>query len=1012
MKQKLLKGVGRFYFLLFIMFMIPVYVFSQSKQVTGVIKDGLNEALIGVSVTLKGTSTGTVTDVDGRYKLSVPNDDAILVFSYVGYNTIEEKVGNRVVIDLTLKENQHTLDEVVVVGFGTQKKVNLTGSIASIDQKLLADRPMSNVSAGLAGTLPGVTISQTSGLPGADNGKIRVRGVGTLNNSDPMVIVDGIESTMSNLDANDIESLTVLKDAASAAIYGSKASNGVILITTKRGKAGVTKIDYGGYAGWQSATNLPKYMGSYEYALLYNEAAANDGKRELPISNEKLEQFRNGTGVNTDWQDLLYQGSGFQTGHNISAKGGTEAIRYMASFGYMKQDGIIKHSSKEQYNFRTNLDIKLNPKLDAGVNIVYTRMELEEPTNSYVGGGVDQIIRQVNLIAPWIPYKDKNGDYGTNGDGNPIAWIDLNQKIRRKRNYFTGIGTLIYKPINGLSVKGVLSYKTYNQDENEHIKDIQYNPSKYHGPNKMYQKDTMDETVMTDIYATYEKSFAQKHYISVMGGFHSEYFHRKYTEAYRQNFPNNNISDINGGSDAGKSNKGYTRELSMLSWFGRATYNYSNRYLFEANVRYDGTSRFAKGNRWGAFPSFSAAWRMSEESFMESLKKTVTNLKLRASWGKLGNQSALNDYYPTITTMTGSKQSYPIGGTIQSGFASVYAKNPELKWESSRTWDFGLDFSLAKGIDVTIDYYDRLTSDILMKLPTPDTYALDDYWANAGKVSNRGVEISVNYNTKINNVTLSFGGNAAYNKNKIKNLGGLERFFDADDSRKMVAVGYPVNNLYGYKTNGLYQSDQDITNWDKGQNLIGKPKKGDLKYVDTNGDGVLDANDRVMLGSTDPKYTFGFNIGASYRGFDIMAFFQGVADVKGYLSTEAYGEINGDSGKPTTYWRKRWNEENTNTKVPRVSTRGKNAYSAAEKVSSYWQLNANYLRLKNLQVGYTFPKPITNKMNIEKLRIYYSGQNLFTITNFAKGWDPEAPIGRGSHYPQVMVNSFGIDITF
>lgn len=1012
MRQKLRMGMLGFYIFPFLLFIIPLQVFSQTKQVAGTIKDGSNEALIGVSVTIKGTAVGTVTDVDGRYKISVPNNDAILVFSYVGYDKVEEKVGNREVIDLVLKDNTQALEEVVVVGFGTQKKVNLTGSIASVDQKLLADRPMSNISAGLAGTLPGVTISQSSGLPGADNGTIRVRGVGTLNNSDPMIIVDGIESTMSNLDPKDIESLTVLKDAASAAIYGSKASNGVILITTKRGKAGVSKINYGGYAGWQSATNLPKYMGSYEYALLYNEAAANDGKTELPISSEKLEQFKNGTGINTDWQDLLYQGSGYQTGHNISARGGSEAVRYMSSLGYLRQDGIIKHSRKEQYNFRTNLDIKLNPKLDAGFDVVYTRMDLDEPTNSYVGGGVDQIIRQANIIAPWIPYKDKNGDYGTNGDGNPIAWIDLDQRIKRKRSYFTGIGTLVYKPMDGLSVKGVLSYKTYNQDENEHIKDIQYNPSKYHGPNKMYQRDTMDETVMTDVYATYDKSFAQKHSISVMGGFHSEYFHRKYTEAYRQDFANNNIGDIDGGSASGKNNRGYTRELSMLSWFGRATYNYAERYLLEANVRYDGTSRFAKGNRWGVFPSFSAAWRMSEESFIEPLKDYFSNIKLRASWGKLGNQSALGDYYPTVLTLTGADQSYPIGGTIHSGYASVYAKNPKLKWESSRTWDFGLDFSLVKGVDVSIDYYDRLTSDILMQLPTPDTYALDDYWANAGKVSNRGVELSVNYNTRINNVTISFGGNASYNKNKIKNLGGVDRFLDAGDNKKMVAVGYPVNNLYGYLTDGLYQTDQDILNWDKGQNFIGSPKKGDLRYVDTNKDGKIDANDRVMLGSTDPKYTFGFNIGATYKGFDLMAFFQGVADVKGYLSSEAYGEINGDSGKPTTFWRNRWNENNTDTKVPRVSTKGKNAYSSANRVSSYWQLNANYLRMKNLQVGYTFPKSITSKINIEKLRLYYSGQNLFTITNFAKGWDPESPIGRGSHYPQVMVNTFGIDVTF
>lgn len=995
----------------FFMFMIPLYAFSQSKQVTGVVSDNSSEPLIGVSVSIKGTTLGTTTDLDGKYVLSVPNEDAVLVFSYVGYHTIEEKVGGRSVINLILKEDLHTLDEVIVVGFGTQKKVNLTGSIATVDKKFLENRPMSNVSAGLAGVMPGVTITQRSGLPGHDDGTIRVRGVGTLNNANPMIIVDGIESSMTNLDPNDIESLTVLKDAASAAIYGSKASNGVILITTRRGQAGKSQVNYSAYAGWQSPTNKPKYMKSYEYALLHNEAAKNDG-RNLVHSEADLERFKNGTGVDTDWQDLLYQGSGFQTGHNVSAAGGAENIRYMASLGYLKQDGVIKYAGKEQYNFRTNLDIKLHSTLDANFNVSYTRMDLEEPTNSYVGGGIDQIIRQVNLIAPWVSYKNGDGTYGTTGDGNPIAWLDLKQQIKRKRAYFTGIGSLNYKPLDGLSIKGVLSYKTYSQDENEHIKDIQYNANKYHGPNKMYQKDTMEETVMTDLYATYEKTLAEKHNFSVMGGFHSEYFHQKYTEAYRQNFPNNNVGDINGGSEAGQTNKGYTRELAMLSWFGRVMYNYNERYLLEANVRYDGTSRFAKDNRWGAFPSFSAAWRLSEESFMQDLKSSITNIKLRASWGKLGNQSALNDYYPSIITMTSKDQNYPFGGGINTGYASIYAKNPELKWESSRTWDFGLDFGFANGLDVTIDYYDRLTTDILMKLPTPDTYAMSDYWANAGEVSNKGVELSINYNKQIGNVMLSLGGNASYNKNEIKYLGGQDRFLDPDDNRKMNSVGSSIGNLYGYLTDGLYQSNQGITDWDKGKNSIGNPKPGDLRYVDANNDGKLDANDRVLMGSIEPKYTFGFNLGATYKGFDIMAFFQGVADVKGYLSPEAYGELNGDAGKPTTFWRDRWHEGNTNTSVPRVSSLGGSAYSGAARTSSYWMQNANYLRLKNLQVGYTFPKAWTNKMHIEKLRLYYSGQNLFTITNFAKGWDPEAPLGRGSHYPQVMVNTFGVNVTF
>lgn len=1000
---------------------------QQNRNITGKIIDSNGEPLIGVTVALKNnTSIGTLTDIDGNYSLNVPNGSTIL-FSYVGFLNQEIKVGNHSVINVTLQEDSQTLDEVVVVGYGVQKKVNLTGAIATIDSKSLENRPMSNVSAGLAGLLPGVTITQESGKPGSDVGKIRVRGTGTLNDANPMIIVDGVEATMNNIDPNDIESLTVLKDAASAAIYGSKASNGVVLITTKRGKAGKSIISYSGNFGWQSPTKLPKYLGSAEYAELYNEALRNDDPNSTPQwTAEDIQKFRDRSDPyghpDTDWQDLLYKGSGFQTSNNLSISGGGENVRYMTSVGYLNQEGVIKHTSKNQYNVRSNLDIKPIDRLEVGVNLSFSRIDLEEPTNSYVGGGSDQIFRQVNIISPWVPYKRENGDYGFIADGNPIAWIDLDQKIKRKRDYFLGIGSLQYNILNGLKVKGVLSYKTYTEDKNEFIKDIVYNPTetatnaaarKYQGPNKMTQTDNSNHTVTTDLFANYDKTFNKKHTIGLMAGFHSEYYHKKLTLAYRQNFPSNDLEDINAGSTAGQRSEGYTREVSMLSWFGRATYDYEGKYLLEANFRYDGSSRFAKDNRWGFFPSFSAGWRISEESFMKPFKNTISNLKIRGSWGKLGNQSSLDDkdpangFYPTIPVLSlGKDYSYPFGGTMIPGGAIKYARNPNLKWESSRTWDLGFDISLFNQLNVTFDYYNRLTSDILMKVPTPDTYALKDFWDNVGEVSNKGIEVAVQWNKQIDKVALSIGGNFSYNKNEIKELADQNEIIDGRDIKR---VGSALNSLYGYKTDGLFQSQAEIDAWAK-NGVKGTWKPGDIKYVDTNGDGIVNAADRVIIGTTDPKFIFGLTLGATYKGFDISMLLQGTGGGKGYLDPEAYGQMNGFNGKPTTFWRDRWTPENTNTDVPRLSKGGGPSYSNV--ISDRWILNSSYLRMKNLQVGYTIPTTIVRKLQLTKVRLYYSAQNLFTITNFAKGWDPESPVGRGSHYPQVMVNSFGINVTF
>lgn len=983
---------------------------QQARKITGMVKDANGEPVIGANISEAGTTNGTISDVEGKFLLNMKGAATIKV-SCMGYVTQTISVAGKNNIVVTLAESSQTLDEVVVVGFGTQKKVNLTGSVASVDSKLLENRPMTNVSAGLSGLLPGVYVRQQTGLPGGDDASIKVRGIGTLNNASPMVIVDGVESSMSQISASDIASISVLKDAASAAIYGSKAANGVILITTKAGESGKTVVNYSGDMGWQTATRLPEYLGSADYATLYNEALVNSGKSKK-FTDEDIALFRNGTDPyghpDTDWQNLLYSGSGLQTTHNLSFSGGTEKTTYRTSLNYQQQDGIIKYTGKKQYSARTNITMNPTKWITSNLNLSYTRINRSEPNNAYVGGGLDQVIRQVNRIAPWIPYKNEDGTYGTISDGNPIAWIDQGTQIHEKKEYFLGIGSLQLNLMKDLNVKGTFSWYSYNNDKNEKRNEIQYNANKYQGPTQMTQSNSGTEKGTADIVANYSKKI-DSHSFAVMAGYHAETYDYKTTSAYRKDFPSIELGDLDGGATAGMTNSGYTRELNMQSWFGRVNYDFNGKYLLEGNIRYDASSRFAEGNRWGAFPSLSAGWRISEESFFENLKPVINNLKVRASWGQLGNQDALSDYYPTVPTLS-LGQDYPLGETINSGAAIVYAKNAALQWEKTTSYGLGLDFSLFSKLDVTVDFYNRKTSGIIMVVPSPETYPLKNFYDNVGKMSNKGVELNFNYNDKVGDLKYGVGGNLAYNKNELLQLANTNQIISG---RYLRRVGEALDVFYGYKTDGLYQSQDDIKNWAKNtlftSSLI---QPGDLRYVDTTGDKSVDSSDRTILGKSTPDFIYGFNLHAEYKNFDIMAMFQGALGGYGYMEGDAIGATNGDSQKPAAIWMDRWTPTHTNTDVPRLIANINGPSMPQTNTLQYWLRSTNYLRLKNLQVGYNVPQNIISKLGVTKARIYYSAQNLLTLTHFSKGWDPEAPSGRGSSYPVVMVNSFGINLTF
>lgn len=991
-----------------------------SNQCTGTITDANGEPIIGASVQVKGTHDGAVTDLNGHFALSNVPKNATLTVSYVGFTT-QEITWKGSPLKIRLTEDQQSINEVVVVGYGTQKKANLSGSVAQINGAALENRPINNVTSGLQGLMPGITVTGTNGAPGLDGGSIRVRGVGTLNNASPYILVDGIEtSNLNSLDPQDIESISVLKDAASAAIYGSKASNGVILITTKRGTNGKPRVSYSSYYGISNATMLMDRMNSADAASYYNMALERSGKKPV-FTDEDIQKFRDGSDPyghpNTDWYDLAYK-TGFQHRQSVNATGGNEYARYMASAGYLKQSSVLPNAGREQFNFRTNLDLNISKSVTAHMNLSYIHNNYTDASSAYYGGSSDQTIRLLNRIAPWIPYKNEDGSYGTISDGSPMAWLDSGMNVKRKNqniNALLGLDWQIYKDLK-LTVQG--AYVDNTQRYEYFQKFIQYNPNKASEPNHLNINNYEWHRLNFDAFLNYTKNVADHHFKG-MAGWHTERYKYNEDNTYRKSFPNNDLTDMNAGDASTQTNGGYTRVLSMVSWFGRFNYDWNDRYLFEANIRGDASSRFAKGHRWGYFPSFSAAWRISEEPFMESARGWLDNLKLRASWGRLGNQDALSDYYPWMNTYN-LGASYPFGGTLNTGYYQGSYHLETITWEKSTSWGIGLDFGIFHDLTGTIDFYNRKTTGIIMNVSAPAEFALGAYKDNIGSMRNTGIEVSLNYNHNFGKGwAVNAAANFAYNKNKILDLGvdaqGKPVEYISNGNMRQ-AVGHQYNTFYMYHWTGKFFNSQEEA--DEYTKKYGNPfgKKfmaGDLIYADTNGDGKLNSEDRIYESTSDmPKFTYSFTLGASWKNFDLSTFWQGVAGTRHVFNREVLGEFVGDSGHPSTYWKKAWTEDNHDAKMPRVFETSTSASDMMVVMSDFWLWNTSYLRLKTLQFGYNLPKSLLSRVGIEKVRVFYSGENLLTIDALGFNQDPETTSERGSSYPLIRSHSIGINIVF
>lgn len=992
---------------------------KNTISVSGVVRDRAGNSMPGVNVFLLKTQIVATTDANGKYVLNNIPPNGVLVYRFIGYKEVSVSVGNRTTIDLTMEEDITGLQEVVVVGYGTQKKVNLTGAVAQVSGATLRSRPVSNVSSALQGVLPGVVVIQNNGQPGKDVGTIRIRGIGSFGaGKNPLILVDGVKASMNDVDQNDVENISVLKDGASAAIYGSEAANGVILITTKKGKNKPLQLSYAGNMGWQSPTRLPNYLSSAQYATLWNEALTYE-KKSPKYTAAEIQKFQDGSDpdhyANTDWLGMFYKGSGLQSNHHFDVAGGSESTSYMFSAGYFNQNGIVKGSENTRYNIRSNVDTKIGKRFTAGLNISYSLTDFAEPTNPYTED-FSQYFRQINRISPMVPYKYSDGSYGSVGDGNPMAWLDLGSQSKMKTNQFLGILNGEFEIVKGLKIKEIFSYRFSNALGNQFVKDIQfYNfPSHtaklYQGPNKLYASSANASSITSQSLLTYDLAFG-KHTFHALAGHQVELTRNDYLQGFRKNFLSDNLTQLNVGSTDGQTNSGTASELALESYLGRINYDFAGKYLFEVNARYDGSSRFLSSNRWSLFPSVSAGWRITQEKFMKQYG-FINNLKLRIGWGQLGNQNVSSgSYYPTSSTFDAG-QSYTFGDLIASGVSITAAANPILKWETTRDANIGLDGGLFNDkLTFSIDYFDRKSSNLLLQLPIAATYGYDKLPdQNAGDMINRGVEIVVGTHGKLGEMSYDLNLNTSFIHNEVTNLKGTGPWISGNT---IVEEGSPYYSLFGYECEGIFNTPEEVAAHavQKGGSTAVPIGPGDLKYKDQNGDKVIDDKDRVNLGSYFPGVIFGLNATLKYKDFDLNLLFQGATKVKGYITMEAIGYVDG-TAKPSDLWLGRWTETNHSTTFPRALVKwGRNDGSTYP--SSFWVKDASYLRLKNIQLGYTLKPEWLRIIKVSSLRVYYSGQNLLTITKFYKGFDPEAPAGtRGNYYPQQVVHSFGLNVNF
>lgn len=993
-------------------------------KITGNVADNNGEPIIGASVVISGTKNGTVTDIDGNFTLVSTSETPTLNISYVGFDTQNIKVRQGQSVKVTLKENAQSLEELVVVGYGSQKKVNVIGSIATVDSKSLESRSASDVSNMLTGQMSGVTITQTSGNPGQDGGTIRVRGVGSFGATpSPLVLVDGMPGSLSDLTPDEIENISVLKDASSAAIYGSRAANGVVLVTTKRGKEGRTKVSYNGSVGFSKAAELPEMAHSYDYAKFYNMAIGTD-----TYTAEEIQKYKDGTDpdnyADESYLDKLFGGHSFLTKHTLNVNGGNDRVQYMATAGYLRHDGLLKNNYYNKYNVRLNLNANITKDLSMGIRLNGMASDRHEPstpgqldTGGYAGIML-AALRYPGLLPSYM--SDGSNGNGLKGSGTPVAWAEKCASFYRQDfDKFGGNLDLTYKPIKGLTLKGIGGYKYSLQHIRDYRSEFATASGRTNGPSSL--SDNMYRTVYKTFQATadYNTTIAKKHAIDVLVGYTWEDENQRSVGGYRQKFPSNDVPYLTAGGADGQTNFGGGYDWAIQSIFGRLTYNYDERYLFEATMRYDGSSRFPTDSKYGLFPSAALGWRVSEEKFWKdsSVAKWFTNLKIKASTGVLGNNNIGNYPYQSVYTL-GSNQNYVFGGVYTTGASITTYVDPNLKWEKTRTSDIGIETGFFQNrLTFNATYFYRKTTDVLYKPSASysSIFGLNVSQVNTGAVENKGFEFEAGYRDKVGGFNYWVNGNFSIIKNKVLTLGmgNVTQANGMVGNGSNLFIGYPMQMFYGYKTDGVFLTDKEVSQWYDQSAIAKGSKAGDIRYVDLDGDNKVTPKDMTYLGSSIPKYTFGFSFGGEYKGFDFSVLVQGVAGVKGRLNEWAGFAFFQEGNIQKWQMEECWNVNPTNRypKYPRLEIMS-NAGSNNTLLSDYWILDASFVKVRNIQFGYKLPKSIISKAGISGMRAYISMDNPFSFNGYRKGWDPENTNNRGSYYPVMSSYTFGLTLAF
>ena len=976
-------------------------VSQKTKTITGTIVDSSGEPVIGASIVVKGTTNGTITDVDGNYSLSNVPENSTVSISYIGYQPLSYPASSKELSRVILKEDAEMLDEVVVIGYGTMKKSDLTGAVSSIGNKDIKDSPVSNLGQAIQGKISGVQIVD-AGKPG-DNVSIKIRGLGSINNCDPLVVIDGVPTDLglSSLNMADVERLDVLKDASATAIYGSRGANGVVMITTKRGTEGKGKLAVSANYSFQNATNVPSLLNAAQYAELSNDMMVNSGRNPNPEWANPSE-----LGAGTDWMDELLR-TGVMQNYTVSYSGGNEKSHYYVSGGFLDQSGIVKSVNYRRFTFQSNSDAQVLKWLKFSNNITFSA-DTKKSGSYNIGDALKAL--------PIYPVKNEDGSWsGPDGNSewygstrNPIGPTELNKSQTDGYNFLANL-TAELTFTKWLKFKSTFGYDAKFWFIDNFTPKYNWKPTPTEETSR-YKSDNKSFTYLWDNYFLFDHTFAEKHRVGLMAGMSAQWNTNDYLNAQKNVFMFDNVHEMDNGEEM-YAIGGNETEWALLSYMARVNYSYEDRYLLTATIRRDGSSRFGKKHRWGTFPSVSVAWRASQEKWFPK-NDYINDLKVRAGYGVTGSQASVGNY-SYLASYNTSVYPFGISSGNQTALVSSTLANPYIHWEEVAQTNIGFDASLFNSrVMFSFDAYLKETRDMLVKASIPITSGFEDTtttYTNAGKVRNQGIEMSLHTINLTGELGWETNLTATYNKNKIKDLNSDVPYYINQINNSyvtMLAKDYPINVFYGYVTDGIFQNQSEVNT----HAVQPGAEPGDIRFRDLNNDGVINDSDRTVIGNPNPSWLFSMNNSLSYKGFELSVFLQGIAGNKIYNANNIDNTGMAAAYNQTTDVLKRWQGEGTSNSMPRAVFGDPNQNT---RVSDRFVENGSYLRLKNITLSYTFPKQWLQKAQIENARLSLSCENVATITGYS-GFDPEVGINGidQNRYPISRTFSLGLNFNF